>query len=68
MKHKHIYTIALLPSAALGAAARFFFLSLGLDHQGLPITGHPTVYLLVGVSVLFALMYLALALKCPCRE
>lgn len=68
MNHKQIYTILLLPSAAMAAVARFFFLSLGLDHQGLPITNHPTAYLLIAVSIIFPLGYLALALKCPCRE
>lgn len=68
MNHKQIYTILLLPSAALAAVVRFFFLSLGLDAQGLPVTNHPTVYLLIAVSVIFPLLYLALAIKCPCRE
>lgn len=68
MNHKHIYTILLLPSAALAAVARFFFLSLGLDHQGLPVMNHPTVYLLIAVSIIFPLLYLVLAVKCPCRE
>lgn len=68
MNHKHFFPMGLLLSAPLAAAARFLFLTLGLDTQGLPITNHPTALLLVAVSILFPLLYLVLVVKSPCRE
>lgn len=68
MNYKQTYTILLLPAAALGAVVRFFFLSLALDAQGLPMQDHPTVPLLIAVSVLFSLLFLILAQKSPVRE
>lgn len=68
MNHKRIFLPLLILSAVLGAAARALFLTLGLDHQGLPVSNHPTVYLQVGLCILFALGCLFLSLKSSCRD
>lgn len=65
MKHKQLHIILLALGAVLGALTRFWNLSAALDQQGLFILRHPATSVLIGISILFVLVFAILSQRSP---
>lgn len=67
MKHKQLHLILLALGTILGALVRFWNLSAAVDELGLFISDHPATLVLVGLGILFVLVFGLLSLRSPGR-
>ena len=59
---RNVLSLILLPLAALaGCGIRYWNLTAGVDAQGLPISHHPSAYVLAAWGILCFLLFAALA-------
>lgn len=67
MKHKQLHLILMALGTVLGALIRFWNLSAAVDELGLFITNHPASLSLIGVGILFVLIFGFLSFRSPGR-
>ena len=59
---RNVLSLILLPLAALaGCGIRYWNLTAGVDTQGLPISHHPSAYVLAAWGILCFLLFVVLA-------
>ncbi len=65
MKHKQLHWILLALGTVLGTLVRFWNLSAAVDELGLFIANHPASLTLIGVGILFVLIFGGLSFRSP---
>jgi hypothetical protein len=68
MKLKKIYLPLLAALSLLGGGARLWNMKSAIDSQGLFVEGHPSTYLLAGLSLVAVLLLLLLSARSPGRS
>lgn len=68
MKHKHLHLIILALGTLLAALTRFWNRSAAVDNHALFVSSHPSIAVLVVLSLLFVLAFLVLSIRSPGRS